>query len=257
MTETVKCRHLKSPRSLTVFSASRSHSGCVSHQSTLSTLIPFVPWQSCLPLPRYNLTLKIQGQGSRSKVPQSAQRPAASFPQCFTSGHLIDSRLFRSMTIGPPIPKIKFDRKNSRSKFKVKGTPVSAAFSWLISFVFHIRASYRLCSLLFMTIGPPIPKMQFDLENSRSRVKVKGIPVSPASSCLISLVYHIRASFQLSSLSFHDNRASHSWDTIWPRKFKLKGQGQRSKVKGQRYPSQGSIQLTHFLLFHITWTNHS
>ena len=57
-----KCRHLKSPRSLTVSSASKSHSGCLLHQGILLTPIPFVPWQSGLPFPRYNLTSTIQGQ---------------------------------------------------------------------------------------------------------------------------------------------------------------------------------------------------
>ena len=45
---------------------------------------------------------------------------------------------------------------------------------------------------------------------------------------------------ELPSLSFHDNRASYSWDTIWPWKFKFKGQD-------QRYLNQRSVQLTHFL----------
>ena len=54
------------------------------------------------------------------------------------------------------------------------------------------------------------------------------------------VVFHIRASYRLRSLSFHDNRASHSRDTIWPWKFKVKG-------KCQKYPSQGSVLLTHFL----------
>ena len=130
-----KRRHLKSPRSLTVSSASRSHSGCVLHQGM----------------------------------------------------HAIDSCPFHSMTIWPPIPEIQFDHENSRLKVKVKGTPVSTASFWLISLVFHIRAYYRLPSLLF-----------------------------------------------------HDNRDSPSRDTIWPWKFKVKGQG-------QRYPSQRSVLLTHFL----------
>ena len=86
-----------------------------------------------------------------------------------------------------------------------------------------------------MKIGPPIPEIQFDLENSRSKVKVKGTPVSAVSSWLISLVFHIRASYRFPSLSFHDNQASHSWDTIWP-----------CKIQGQRYPSQYSIQFTQF-----------
>ena len=106
--------------------------------------------------------------------------------------------------------------------------------------VFYIRACYRLPSVSF-----------HDNQASHSRdtiwpwkfkVKSQGqsTPVSAASSWLISIVFHIRASYRLLSLSFHDNRASHSQDIIWPWKFKVKGQG-------QSYPSQRSIQLTHFL----------
>ena len=50
------------------------------------------------------------------------------------------------MTIGPPIPEIQFDLENSRLKVKVKGTVVSLASSWLISFC-------------FTSIGPTIPKI--------------------------------------------------------------------------------------------------
>ena len=97
-----------------------------------------------------------------------------------------------------------------------------------------------------MTIGPPISEIQFDLENSRSKVKVKGTLVSAVSSWFIYLVFHVRASYRLSSLSFHDNQASHSRDTI-PR-IKNSRSKVKVKVQGQRYPSQHSIQLTHFLL---------
>ena len=106
--------------------------------------------------------------------------------------------------------------------------------------MFYIRPSYRLPSLSFHDNWPPIPEIQFDLENSRSKVKVKGTLVNAASCWLISLVFHIRASYPLPSPSLHDNQASHSWDTIWPWKFKVNGQG-------QRYPSQRSVQLTHSL----------
>ena len=34
-----------------------------------------------------------------------------------------------------------------------------------------------------------------------------------------AVVFYIRASYRLPSLSFHDNRASRSWDTIWPWKY--------------------------------------
>ena len=54
------------------------------------------------------------------------------------------------------------------------------------------------------------------------------------------VVFYIRASYWLPSLSFQDNRATHSRDTIWPWKFKVKG-------KGQNYPSQCRVLLTHFL----------
>ena len=97
-------------------------------------------------------------------------------------------------------------------------------------------ASYRLPPLLF-----------HDNWASHSRdtiwpwkFKVKGTPVSAASSSLISLVFHTRTSYQLLSHSLHDNRASNARDTIWPWKFKVNGQG-------HRYPSQHSVQLTHFL----------
>ena len=96
---------------------------------------PFFSMTIGPPIPEIQFDLA----SSRSKVPQSAQRPVDSFPQCFTSGHPIDSRPFRSMTIGPPIPGIHCVLDNSRSKVKVKGTLVSVASRWLISFLFHIN----------------------------------------------------------------------------------------------------------------------
>ena len=51
----------------------------------------------------------------------------------------------------------------------------------------------------------------------------QSLTVSSASRSCIVVVFYIRASYWLPSLSFHDNRASHSWDTIWPWKFKVKG----------------------------------
>ena len=126
-----KRRHLKS---VTISSASRSHSGCVLHQGMLSTPVPFVPWQSGLPFPRYNLILKIQGQRSRSKVPQSVQHPVDSCPLCFTSGHPIDPVPFVPWQSGIP-----FTRYNLT--FKIQGQrypsqhPVDS-----FSLVFHIKA---------------------------------------------------------------------------------------------------------------------
>ena len=130
-------------------------------------------------------------------------------------------------------------RRKSRHLKSSRSLTVSSA-SRSHSGFFYIRASYWLPSPFFH-------------DNRAShyrdiiwpwRIKVKGkgqiTPVSAASCWLISLVFHIRTSYLLPSLSFHDNRASHSWDTIWPWQFKVKGHG-------QRYPSQCSVQLTHFL----------
>ena len=83
---------------------------------------------------------------------------------------------FRSMTIGPPIFEIQFDLQNSRSKTKVKGTPVSAVSRWLISLVFHIRASYRLPSLSFYAWQSGLPfrrcSLTLKIQCQRSRSKV-------------------------------------------------------------------------------------
>ena len=121
---------------------------------------------------------------------------------------------------------------------KGQGQRFSAASSRLISLLFHIRSSYQLLSLLFHDNWAS--HSRDTILPWRLKVKVKDTPVSAPSSWLIFLVFHIMASYPLPSLLFHDNRASHSWDTIWPWKFNVKGQG-------QRYSSQHSIQLTHFL----------
>ena len=127
-----------------------------------------------------------------------------------------------------------------RSKVKVKDTQVSAASRWLISLMFHIRSSYRLPSLSFH--DNQASHSRDTIWPWRSKVKAKETPLSAASSWPISLVFHLRLSFRFPTLSFHDNRASQSRDTILPWKFKVKVKGQV-----QRYPSQRSIQLTHFI----------
>ena len=97
-------------------------------------------------------------------------------------------------------------------------------------------ASYQLLSLSFHDNWTSHSRDTIWLWN----FKVKGTPVSAASSSLIPFVFHIRAPYRLLFLLFHDSRASHFQDTIWPWQFKVQGEG-------QRYPSQHSIQLTHSL----------
>ena len=102
----------------------------------------------------------------------------------------------------------------------------------------HPIDAHPFCSI---TIRPPVPEIQFDHENSRSNVNIKGTLVTATSSRLIFLVFHIRASYQHPFFLFNDNQAFHSRDSIWPWKFKVKGQE-------RRYPCHFSIHLTHFLI---------
>ena len=53
----------------TILSDQLTHFLSVSYQGILLTPVPFVPWQSGLPITKYNFTLKIQGQKTRSKLP--------------------------------------------------------------------------------------------------------------------------------------------------------------------------------------------
>ena len=69
---------------------------------------------------------------------------------------------------------------------------------WLLFFcsmsIRHIYISMHpinSCPFHSMTIRPPIPDIQFDHENSRSKVKVKGTVISIVSSWLISFLFHI------------------------------------------------------------------
>ena len=159
--------------------------------------------------------------------------------------------------------------------------------------VFYIRACYRLPSFSFP--DNQASHSQDTIWSLKFKVIGQGQRYPSQRSWLISLVFHIRASYRHPSLSFHDNRASHFWDPISPWKFKVKGtprvqhpvdtfpqcftsghpidscpchsitirspipeiqlhlENSRSKVKvkgqGQMNPSQCSIQLTHFLSF--------
>ena len=129
----------------------------------------------------------------------------------------------------------------------------------------HLRSPRCIDSHPFrsLTIGPPIPEIQFDLENSRSKAKDKSTPVSTAPCWLISLAFHIRASYRLQSPSFHDIWVSHSRDTIWPWQFKVKGQGQRYPVSAASrwlislvFRTRASYPLPS-LSFHANQASHS
>ena len=87
---------------------------------------------------------------------------------------------------------------------------------------------------------PPHCETRMSRRKRRHLKSPRSLTVSSASRSHSGCLFYIRASYWFPSLSFHDNRASHSQDTIWPWKFKIKGQG-------RMYPSQCSVQLTHSL----------
>ena len=126
--------------SVTISSALESHSGCVLHQGILTTPAPFVPWQSSLPFPSYNLTLKIQGG---QKYPSQCSIQLTHFRSFSHQGILSTPVPFTPWQSGLPFPRynltLKIQGQRSRSKVKVKGALVSVASSWLIFFLFHIN----------------------------------------------------------------------------------------------------------------------
>ena len=146
-----KRRQLKSPQSLTVSSASKSHSGCLLHQGIQLTPIPFVPWQSGLPFPRYNLTLKFKVKVKGTPVSAvSSWLISLVFhirtSYCVSHQNSLSTPVpFVPWQSGLPFPRynltLKIQGHRSRSKVKVKGTLVSIASSWLISFLFHINGT--------------------------------------------------------------------------------------------------------------------
>ena len=75
-------------------------------------------------------------------------------------------------------------------KFKAKDTPGSAASSWLISLVFHIRVSTPILFIPWQS-GLPFPRYNLTLKIGRSMVKVEGSLVNVASSWLTSFLRHI------------------------------------------------------------------
>ena len=95
--------------------------------------------------------------------------------------------------------------------------------------VFYIRASFWLPSFSFHDNRASLSRDTIWPWKFKINGKGQSTPVSTASCWLISLAFHIRASYRLQSPSFHDIWVSHSRDTIWPWQFKVKGQGQSQR----------------------------
>ena len=143
---------------------------------------------------------------------------------------------FLSMTIGPPIPEIQFDLGNSRSKAKANSQR-SVLLTHFLS-VSHQGILSTPVLFLSMTIRPPVPEIKFDLENSRSKVKVESTPVSAVSHYL-SVSHQGILSTPVPFVPWQSGLPFLRYN------LNLK----KLKVKGQNimYPSQHIIQLTSFL----------
>ena len=120
-----------------------------------------------------------------------------------------------------------------KSKFKILSTPVPFVL-WQLGI---LPTPLHFGPWPWWQSGLPFLRYNLlKIQDQRSRSRV---PYS-VTSWLISLVFHIGASYWLPSLLFHDNLVSQSLDTILPWKFKVKRQDQSC-------PSQHSIRLIHFL----------
>ena len=79
--------------------------------------------------------------------------------------------------------------------------------------IHHINRpwSYVQCTLSFRLAFCVLTRMS--RRKRRNHKSPRSLTVSSALRSQV-VVFYIRASYWFSSLSFHDNRASHSWDTI-------------------------------------------
>ena len=154
----------------------------------LSTPVLFIPWQSGLPFPRYNLIFKIQGHRSRSKVPQSAQ--LTHFISVSHQGILSTPVPFVPWQSGLP-----FLRSNFTLKIQGQRHPSQCSIQ-LTHFrsVSHQGILSTLVPFIPLQSGLPFQRYNYTLkiqgQKSRSKVKVKWTLVSVASSWLISFLSH-------------------------------------------------------------------
>ena len=159
---------------------------CV-HQVMLSTPVPFIPWQSGLQFPRYNLTLKIQDQ----RYPSQRSIQLTNFLSVSHQGILktnVPFVLWQS--------RLQFPKYNLT--LKIQGQRYLSQSSIQLT---HFRSvSYQ--GMLSTPVpfipwksGLPFPRHNLTLkiqgQRSRSKVKVKGPLASVASSWLISSMFHI------------------------------------------------------------------
>ena len=125
------------------------------------------------------------------------------------------------MSIGPPIPEL-WLFQNLTLKIKGQG------HGWGHSSKSQSGSSILSTRIPFVPCQSALPFLRYSIFKIwpwKSRVKVMGEVTVQSHNVGL-------ASYQLTSLSFHVNRPSHSWDTAFS-KFDLENQGSRSWVRSQ------------------------
>ena len=200
-------------QSLTLKIQGQGHSSrSQSRDNTLSTLIPFVTCQSSITFLAYSY-FKIWHWKFKVKVISEVKVESHNMGPTF-------SRLTSiSMWIGHPTPELRLFQNLS---LKIKGQ----GHRWG-----HSSKSLCGCNILstyipFVPRQSGIPFLSYDsfkIWPWKSRVKVIG-------GVTVQSHYVGAISYRLTSLSFHVNRASHSWVTTFS-KFDLENLGSRSWVR--------------------------
>ena len=128
----------------------------------------------------------------------------------------VDSHPFRSMWIGHPIPELQLFQNLT---LKIKGQ----GHGWGHSSKSQCGSNILSAHIPFIPCHTGIPFLSNDFfENLTLKIKGQGHGWGHSSSHNVGLT-----SYRFTSLSFHVNRPSHSWDTVFS-KFDLENQGSRS-----------------------------
>ena len=131
--------------------------------------------------------------------------------------HSIDSHPFRSMSIGHPIPEIRLFQN-----LKMEGQGHGWGQSWKSQSGRNILSTH----IPFVPCQSAIPYLRYDFFKIW-KWKVKVMVEVKVESHKVGVT-----SYRLTSLSFHVNRPSHSWNTTFS-KFNLENPRSMSWVKSQ------------------------
>ena len=187
--------------------SSRSHN----RYNILSTHIPFIPCWSALPFLRCSY---LKNWPWKSKVKVMGEVKVKSHNVSLTS--YINSHPFRSMSFWHPIAELRLFQSLT---LKIKGE----GHGWGGHWKSQCGSSILSTHIPFVPCQSARPFLRYSIFKVwpwKSRVKVMGEVTVQSHNVGLT-------SYRLTSLSFHVNRPSHSWDTAFS-KFDLENQGSRS-----------------------------